>query len=48
MINWSQTIDDGKVLDYLSLTEKELLKMPRSYIGNVVYTVLGEQFHDWV
>ena len=41
MINWGQGLENGKVLDYLPVTEKEILKMPRAYIGNIIYTVLG-------
>ena len=48
IVNWSQEIEDGKVLDYLPITSKEILKMPRAYIGNVIYSVLGKQFEDWV
>ena len=27
---------------------KEVLKMPRSYISNVLYTMIGQPFKDWV
>ena len=48
IVNWAQEIDERKVLDYLPMTSKEILKMPRAYIGNILYTVLGQQFDDWV
>ena len=48
IVNWAQEIDGGKILEYLPVTEKEILKMPRAYIGNILYTVLGKQFEDWV
>ena len=41
IVSWAQDIDEGKVLEYLPTTSKEILKMPRSYIGNIVFTVLG-------
>jgi len=48
IVNWAQEIEEGKVLDYLPITEKEILKLPRAYTGNVIYTVLGKPFDDWV
>ena len=48
IVSWAQEIDEGKVLEYLPTTSKEILKMPRSYIGNIVFTVLGQRFDDWV
>ena len=28
--------------------EKEIGKLSRAYLGNVIYTVVGEPFYDWV
>ena len=36
-----------RVLEYLPI-EKEVKKLTRSYIGNVIYTIVGEPFRDWV
>ena len=41
MINWTQDQEGGKILDYVPSFPKELLKMPRAYIGNILNTVLG-------
>lgn len=28
--------------------EKEIMKLPREYIGNVIFTIVGEKFQSWV
>ena len=28
--------------------EKEIVKLPKQYLVNVIYTVVGQQFSDWV
>ena len=48
MLGWAREVDNAKVLDYLPATPKEVLKLPRPYLCNVIYTVLGQQFADWV
>ena len=48
MLGWAREVDNAKVLDYLPATPKEVLKLPRAYLCNVIYTVLGQQFADWV
>ena len=48
MLGYAREIDNGKVLQYLPATPKEVLKLPRAYLCNVIYTVLGEQFAIWV
>ena len=32
----------------LPLVEKEISKLPRAYIGNIMMTIIGEQFAHWV
>ena len=32
----------------LPLADKEIKKLPRAYIGNVIYTIVGEPFNKWV
>ena len=34
-------------MDYLPI-EKEIKKLTRRYVGNVIYTVVGEPFEKWV
>ena len=39
---------DSKVMECLPAAEAEILKLPRQYIANVIYTVVGDAFADWV
>ena len=32
----------------LPATMKEVVKMPRAYIANVIHTIVGKPFQDWV
>ena len=48
LLGWARTIDNEKILQYLPEVPKECLKLPRQYLANVIYTVLGEQFRSWV
>ena len=32
----------------LPAKEEEILKLPREYIGNLIYTIVGEPFQEWV
>ena len=40
--------DNGSALIALPEPEKEILKLPRSYICNVLYTMIGDTFSKWV
>ena len=37
-----------EVMKCLPLEEKEILQLPRQYLANVIYTVVGKPFQDWV
>ncbi len=37
-----------EVMKCLPESEEETKKMPRQYIANIVYTVVGKPFSDWV
>jgi len=39
---------DSKVMECLPAAEGEILKLPRQYIANLIYTVVGDAFADWV
>ena len=45
-------LDYGKmypeVMRCLPAVEKEIRKLPREYIGNVIYTIVGDPFNQWV
>ena len=32
----------------LPIVRTEIFKLPRSYIANVIKTVIGQEFEDWV
>ena len=34
--------------NYLPLEEKEIEKLPRAYLANLIYTIIGEKFKLWV
>jgi len=36
------------VMQYLPAVAREREKLPRSYLGNLIYTVVGEPFRRWV
>jgi len=38
---------NGVAMKALPEDKKELAKLPRSYISNVVYTEVGQPFQDW-
>jgi len=48
MLDFAKGHDNGKALLALPLTEKETLKLPREYIGNIIYTINGAPFQNWV
>jgi hypothetical protein len=37
-----------KVMEALPIVQKEVKKLPRQYIGNVIFTLVGEPFRQWV
>lgn len=39
--------DHPHIFDYLPI-KKEIKKLSRSYLGNVIYTVIGDPFNEWV
>ena len=40
--------DYPAAIKHLPTDMKEIKKMPRNYISNVLYTVIGEPFRSWV
>ena len=43
-----QRTSNGMVMTYLPIAEKEVYKLPRGYLANVAYTVIGDPFNNWV
>ena len=37
-----------EVMKCLPLEEKEIVQLPRQYLANVIYTVVGQAFQVWV
>ena len=37
-----------EVIQTLPLAEKEIKKLPRQYIANVIYSIVGDPFKQWV
>ena len=35
-------------MEYLPLVKREREKLPREYLGNLLYTIVGEPFKQWV
>ena len=46
MLEKAEAIPD--VMKVLPIIQKEREKLPRAYIGNVMYTIVGKPFADWV
>jgi hypothetical protein len=38
----------ANVMEALPIVERERLKLPRDYLANVIYTLVGKLFADWV
>jgi len=47
ILEFAEGFNGGAALRALPEDRKELLKLPRSYIANVIYTEAGEPFQDW-
>jgi len=35
-------------LNYLPADEREVEKLPRAYIANLIYTIVGDKFRTWI
>ena len=40
--------DRQKILKALPTENKELEKLPKQYVANIIYTIVGDDFKDWV
>ena len=38
----------AEVMKALPIVDKEIEKLPRQYIANVIYTIVGDAFAEWV
>ena len=48
LLKFAKEWKDGLNLKALPEVEGEILKLPRAYIGNIIYTIADEDFQDWV
>ncbi len=46
LMDFARQYDD--VLAALPMVETELKKLPRQYIANIIYTLVGKPFDDWI
>ena len=44
ILDFAQGYDNGSVMRALPESKDEVLKLPRAYIANVVYTLAGDDF----
>ena len=47
MLEWAKSRPEG-VMEALPLVQREVEKLPRAYIANVIYTLTGPAFKTWV
>ena len=40
--------DKPAVMESLPMLERERLSLPRAYIANIIYTIVGQPFKNWV
>jgi len=45
-MDFARHYDD--VMAALPMVETELKKLPRQYIANIIYTLVGKPFDDWI
>ena len=39
---------NAHVMKALPIEPREIEKLPRTYISNVIYTIVGDKFKEWV
>ena len=47
-IEYAEGHPNREAMRALPSERKEILKLPRSYIGNVIRSIIGQEFEDWV
>ena len=48
MIAFAREAKNGEAMEAFPIVMREVEKLPRPYIANVIYTIVGEPFKDWV
>ena len=47
MLLWAKSRPEN-IMDAFPLVEREIQKLPRAYIANVIYTMSGSAFENWI
>jgi hypothetical protein len=47
LVNWAGIYKNGRAMEGLPSVRKEIEKMPRQYIANVIYSLAGLPFKEW-
>jgi len=47
ILQWAKRHNNGSAMKALPEVEKEILKLPRAYIANVIHTLVGDPFQAW-
>ena len=47
ILDFAQGYANGRIMRALPERMDEVLKLPRSYIANVAYTIAGDDFQNW-
>lgn len=47
MLEWAQNRPEG-IMEALPIVQREIQKLPRSYVCNVIHTLAGDAFVKWV
>ena len=48
MLEFAEQFENGRTLIALPEPKKEIEKLPRAYIANILYTEIGDPFEAWV
>ena len=48
ILEFGSSHGNGEAMLALPSVRKEILRLPRAFIGNVMYTIIGEPFSQWV
>lgn len=48
LIKYAKDWSGGLIMKAFPSVENEILKLPRAYLGNIIYTVAGDEFQEWV
>ena len=47
MIEWAKG-QPGNVMQALPIVQREIERLPRAYIANIIYTLTGDAFKNWI